>query len=119
MALFLPLALWRNILHLQSILTTKSCDLIPAVSLTNTRHTHSCTMPPSPSPSPVDSELVSKLLADVNELVTASESGNAGAREAAVSSCLALASALEAPSEAIVRMTWTEVSQALDARSNA
>ena len=67
-------------------------------------------MPPSPLASHEDPNRVSKLLADVNELVRTSKFGNAGAREAAVSACLSLASALETPSEAIVRMTWTEVS---------
>ena len=66
-------------------------------------------MPPSPLASHGDPNRVSKLLADVNELVRASNLGKAGAREAAVSSCLSLASALETPSEAIVRMTWNEV----------
>jgi len=64
----------------------------------------------SPLPSHIDMEITSKLLEDVNEHVQAFLSGNARARDAAVSSCHALSSALEAPSEAIVRMTWTEVS---------
>jgi hypothetical protein len=101
--------------HFQFILTRKPSDLDFSVFLTIGATRHISTMPPSLSASQVDPTLVSKLLSDVDELVKAATSGNARAREAAVSSCLALASALETPSEAIVRMTWTEVSQALDA----
>jgi hypothetical protein len=99
--------------HFQFILTRKPSDLDFSVFLTIGATRHISTMPPSLSASQVDPTLVSKLLSDVDELVKAATSGNARAREAAVSSCLALASALETPSEAIVRMTWTEVSQAL------
>ena len=92
--------------------TISILSVFPAIGTTH----RVCTMPPSSLASQVDTTLVSKLLADVNQLVKDSNSGNARAREAAVSSCLALASALETPNEAIVRMTWTEVSHALDAR---
>lgn len=57
-----------------------------------------------------DLDDVSRLLEDVNKQVEALRSGDARAREAAVTSARALGTMLETPSEAIVRMTWNEVS---------
>lgn len=67
-------------------------------------------MPPSTLPPHIDMDMISTLLEDVGEHVQAFRSGNAKAREAAIESCRSLASALESPSEAVVRMTWVEVS---------
>ncbi|KAK5216810.1 hypothetical protein LTR72_010180 [Exophiala xenobiotica] len=57
-----------------------------------------------------DMDMVSKLLKDVNQNVEALGSGNSKAREAAIEACRSLASSLETPSEAVVRMTWVEPS---------
>jgi hypothetical protein len=56
-----------------------------------------------------DMDMVSKLLKDVTQNVEALGSGNSKAREAAIEACRSLASSLETPSEAVVRMTWVEV----------
>ena len=63
-----------------------------------------------PFASHIDIDIVSKLLEDVNKQVTAFRSGETRAREGAISSAQALALALETPGEAIVRLTWNEVS---------
>ncbi|KAK7885766.1 hypothetical protein LTR67_010118 [Exophiala xenobiotica] len=57
-----------------------------------------------------DMDMVSKLLKDVTQNVEALGSGNSKAREAAIEACRSLASSLETPSEAVVRMTWVEPS---------
>ncbi|KIW92215.1 uncharacterized protein Z519_07199 [Cladophialophora bantiana CBS 173.52] len=67
-------------------------------------------MAPSSLPSHIDMDVISKLLQDVNEHVRAFSSGDLKTREAAIGSCRSLASALETPSEAVVRMTWVEPS---------
>ncbi len=56
-----------------------------------------------------DMDMVSKLLKDVHQNVESFSSGNSKAREAAIEACRSLASSLETPSEAVVRLTWVEV----------
>ena len=56
-----------------------------------------------------DMDKVSKLLKDVHQNVESFSSGNSKAREAAIEACRSLASSLETPSEAVVRLTWVEV----------
>ncbi|KIW62032.1 hypothetical protein PV05_02085 [Exophiala xenobiotica] len=57
-----------------------------------------------------DMDMVSKLLKDVHQNVESFSSGNSKAREAAIEACRSLASSLETPSEAVVRLTWVEPS---------
>jgi hypothetical protein len=67
-------------------------------------------MAPASLPSHIDKETVAQLLAEINQHVEAFAPGDLKAREAAIASCRSLASALEYPSEAVVRQTWVEVS---------
>ena len=66
-------------------------------------------MAPPRLASHIDMDEVAKLLEGINEHVRAFSSGDLKAREAAIDSCRSLALSLEFPSEAVVRMTWTEV----------
>ncbi|KAJ9613243.1 hypothetical protein H2200_003185 [Cladophialophora chaetospira] len=65
-------------------------------------------MAPASLPSHIDKETVAQLLGGINQHVEALMSGDVKAREAAIALCRSLASALEYPSEAIVRHTWVE-----------
>ena len=67
------------------------------------------TMAPPSLPSYLDPDVLPKLLENVNEHVQALSSGDLKARDAAIEACRTLASTLESPSEAFVRMTWVEV----------
>ncbi|KAI1615060.1 O-methyltransferase-domain-containing protein [Exophiala viscosa] len=67
-------------------------------------------MAPPSLPSYLDPEVLPRLLENVNEHVQALSSGDLKARDAAIEACRTLASTLESPSEAFVRMTWVEPS---------
>lgn len=58
----------------------------------------------------VDVAAAGKLLSELNEQMQAFQSGDAKARQKAVSAARTLANALETPSEWMVRSTWAEVS---------
>lgn len=66
-------------------------------------------MAPSSLPSHIDPDTLPELLANVNKHVQAFSSGDLKARDAAIEACRLLATTLESPSEAFVRMTWVEV----------
>lgn len=61
----------------------------------------------------VDMDAAAKLLSELNEQMQAFKSGDAKARQKAVSAARTLANTLETPSEWMVRSTWAEVFRSL------
>jgi hypothetical protein len=61
------------------------------------------------TPMDFDAEAASKLLSELQSQMQALQSGDAKARQQAVSAARSLANTLETPSEWMVRSTWAEV----------
>lgn len=57
----------------------------------------------------IDTDAAAQLLSELNEQMQSFTSGDAKARQQAVSMARALADALETPSEWMIRSTWAEV----------